>query len=286
MDDYKGQFSAYIECFTNHREQLDTLLTAGSYIQGLRTHENLAFLQTQVASLTKQEKDIQQFFDNLHIKIDNIEAKLDEKALRQLSFLSGESLEDLSGRDASFSEKNVYDKIGAFKASIMKDIRQDLRDIVKSNVSKLEATVKMLYEEQRQGVMLRSEARDMLIREMKSGVHDIIRDEVHSIMIRVKHMFMLHQVFRDLWESNGWKGSVKAVQFVLSLEEYLVTTQAEKKPTVKKHLSQPLSDEWAIDYLNFDHVRPILEAIDDDGTNYISVYEVNRFTNSKPEDWS
>ncbi len=47
----------------------------------------------------------------------------------------------------------------------------------------------------------------------------------------------------------------------------------------------PKNDRWALKYINVSHVQPILEAIDDDGTGFISVKEVNTFVTSKPSGW-
>lgn len=47
----------------------------------------------------------------------------------------------------------------------------------------------------------------------------------------------------------------------------------------------PKDDFWALKYLDVSRVQPILEAIDDDGTGFISIKEVNDFATSKPEGW-
>jgi hypothetical protein len=39
-------------------------------------------------------------------------------------------------------------------------------------------------------------------------------------------------------------------------------------------------------YINAAYVQPILEAVDDDGTGFVSVKEVNTFVESRPEGWS
>ena len=44
-------------------------------------------------------------------------------------------------------------------------------------------------------------------------------------------------------------------------------------------------DGWAIKYIDIMWAQPILEAIDDDASGFITVTEVNRFTSSRPVDW-
>ncbi len=44
-------------------------------------------------------------------------------------------------------------------------------------------------------------------------------------------------------------------------------------------------DRWTLNYMNILHLQPIVEAIDDDDTGFISIMEVNAFVSAKPEDW-
>lgn len=42
---------------------------------------------------------------------------------------------------------------------------------------------------------------------------------------------------------------------------------------------------WLLEYIDVAHVRPIVEAMDADGSGFISVKEVNMFARSKPNEW-
>ena len=44
-------------------------------------------------------------------------------------------------------------------------------------------------------------------------------------------------------------------------------------------------DKWALAYINAAYVQPILEAVDDDGTGFVSVKEVNTFVAERPDGW-
>lgn len=44
-------------------------------------------------------------------------------------------------------------------------------------------------------------------------------------------------------------------------------------------------DKWALAYINAAYVQPILEAVDDDGTGFVSVKEVNTFVSERPDGW-
>jgi hypothetical protein len=47
----------------------------------------------------------------------------------------------------------------------------------------------------------------------------------------------------------------------------------------------PDPDAWAIKYMDIMRVQPILEAMDDDASGFITIGEMNRFTSSRPIDW-
>ena len=47
----------------------------------------------------------------------------------------------------------------------------------------------------------------------------------------------------------------------------------------------PDPDTWAIKYIDVMRLQPILEAIDDDASGFITIGEMNRFTASRPGDW-
>ena len=50
----------------------------------------------------------------------------------------------------------------------------------------------------------------------------------------------------------------------------------------KKDLTTLLTDDWAFQYISVAYLQPIMEAFDDDGSGYTTVFEVNRFTDSLP----
>ena len=44
-------------------------------------------------------------------------------------------------------------------------------------------------------------------------------------------------------------------------------------------------DNWAVKYINIGRARGILEAFDDDASGFVTVTEVNNFTQARPLDW-
>lgn len=101
----------------------------------------------------------------------------------------------------------------------------------------------------------------------------------------------------------GWKGSVKARTFVLNLHDYYADQRSGiSSPLIdQRALPSPLSgrssrlpsprgrlgdDGWALEYINAAYVQSILEAVDDDGTGFISIKEVNTFVEERPAGWT
>lgn len=49
--------------------------------------------------------------------------------------------------------------------------------------------------------------------------------------------------------------------------------------------SMPPEDQWTLEYISVHRVRPLIEALDDDCSSFVSVAEVNAFTSSRPAGW-
>jgi hypothetical protein len=115
---------------------------------------------------------------------------------------------------------------------------------------------------------------------------------------------------------QGWKGSVKARHFVMAVQDHFrelqhdlslkqkdawstiqnITTNTSVSPTagLKTIASisgqvtaarDLLSDEWALKYICVFRVQPLIEAIDDDVSSFITISEINKFTASRPNHW-
>jgi hypothetical protein len=81
---------------------------------------------------------------------------------------------------------------------------------------------------------------------------------------------------------------VKARHFVLALRDhYLEKLTSEINGVPESAISNSTDpDAWAIKYIDVMWVQPILEAFDDDASGFITISEVNRFTSSRPVDWT
>jgi Ca2+-binding EF-hand superfamily protein len=76
---------------------------------------------------------------------------------------------------------------------------------------------------------------------------------------------------------------------VLSLRDhFLETLTPEHEDTSGKSVAESSTENpnaWAIRYINTAQLQRMMEAIDDDASGFISIAEMNRFTNSRPRGW-
>lgn len=80
--------------------------------------------------------------------------------------------------------------------------------------------------------------------------------------------------------AQNWTGVVKGRILVHALREHY--SQDDLVPASPTATEIVMSDKWTLEYLNIAWLHPILEAIDDDTSGYISVSEVNRFMQRLP----
>jgi hypothetical protein len=90
---------------------------------------------------------------------------------------------------------------------------------------------------------------------------------------------------------QGWKGSVKSKSLVLALRDHFVEKarpllQIEgPKTSTDSTQRKDMDDMWTLQYLTVIQAQPLLEALDDDFSSYVTIAEINSFTSSRPENW-
>ena len=73
---------------------------------------------------------------------------------------------------------------------------------------------------------------------------------------------------------------MKARLFVLTLQDHYRdlfdnATNAERPDTIA-------NDEWALEYMSLNWLRPLMEAFDDDASGYVTITEVNKLMDMRP----
>ena len=82
--------------------------------------------------------------------------------------------------------------------------------------------------------------------------------------------------------SQNWRRNVKTRFFVMTLRDHYREMAMNPDLTSTDRI-----DNWALQYIDLNWLNPIMDAFDDDGTGFITIGEINRFTSDLPEtlDW-
>ncbi|PBK97460.1 hypothetical protein ARMGADRAFT_639756 [Armillaria gallica] len=208
---------------------------------------------------TTRERDIQTLFK------DEGGAKKcvgNELLLKMLIQKSGEDVERALGHQAE-PNKSLSEAMKKIQKELLKELAEDVKEAFKKNVDHFNK--KLDLQEQQ-------------LKDIKKG-----NDKIIATLEAGPHQYIIDDDFKELWRSMAWKRNVKARYLVLALYDHLV----EKLGGVGT--SGGASDEndlWALSYFNGPHVQPLLEAIDDDATGFITTREINTFIESVPEHWT
>ncbi|KAF9526891.1 hypothetical protein CPB83DRAFT_769552 [Crepidotus variabilis] len=295
---YEGRLANFIDTFADHRNKLELSFALHTSLGVDAANEKLDEQSVRLKAIeekldaialfrqvdTPREKDVQKFISE-HGGVKSV--LNNDDFLEELISKSGESFSRISGREAGRKSNDLP----SVRKRLLKEVLEDVDEVFNRNMvlfeKKLDMQSKQLTE------TLQSES-DRVIQTLLSGAHDRIIDPD----------------LQRIWKDMGWKGSVKARHFVLALHDYytdkLSSTSSDlpvfdsstlpsppssraspvKSPNTATFRRQSSDDKWALSYINAAYVQPILEAVDDDGTGFVSVKEVNTFVASRPDGWS
>ncbi|KAF8483041.1 hypothetical protein JB92DRAFT_2763738, partial [Gautieria morchelliformis] len=170
---------------------------------------------------------------------------------------------ELRGASSSITNRSKVDAKSYTLEDLREDLRADPEEAIQKNkeafARKISMQEKRLREEMEAIVSRES---DRVIDAIKAGPHDEIHDP-------------------------DWRGSTKSRYFVMGLRDHFHEKwdQGVTKGDAPGSAANP-KDEWALAYLNIHWLQPIRESFDDDASGFITVGEVNTFTNARPLNWS
>ncbi|SJK96921.1 uncharacterized protein ARMOST_00170 [Armillaria ostoyae] len=306
---YETRLAGYAAKFTQYREDIDFALqihtalgveSANAKLDGQdqklksmdrKLDQTMEVMMSVFRKLdTSRERDIQNFIkDKGGVKacIDN------EQLLHELIDKSGEGIAGVLGHQSGTGERWTGTTTEKVQKEMRKEWAEDVEQAFERNIAHFEKKLEV------QNRQLTSIFKDSLknteshiLTAMASGAHDRISNED----------------LKELWKDMAWRGSVKAKHLVLALHDYLIDKLGalSASPIMSPGASEPGSpmispisavtddffslkcknDRWALAYFNVAHVQPILEAMDDDATGFITTKEINNFTKSIPPGWT
>ncbi|KAK0504203.1 hypothetical protein EDD18DRAFT_1412301 [Armillaria luteobubalina] len=275
---HQGVFAHHIEKLLKDREDLDRALQIHTGVVVDSVDAKVDNLSAQLEKLfrmleTSRERDVQIFIKDQGGAENCIEHT---DLLRLLIQKSGKGYDDILGPqfESSKPESETMEKVRKeLRRDWKEDVEKAFEKYMKSFGNKLELQDREL---KRQGQQLQEIGNTMrmghvqILNAMKSGAHDRIVD--HD--------------FKKLWEGMAWNRSVKAKYLVIALHDYFIE---KLRPIGRPDEPIPAeyeNDRWTLAYLNSPHLQPLLEAIDDDATGFITIREINTFVESKPKEWT
>ncbi|KAF9444007.1 hypothetical protein P691DRAFT_712505 [Macrolepiota fuliginosa MF-IS2] len=294
---YEARLAEFAQRFVDHRSTLELALSLHTTIGVDSANEKLDDQEQILKGIdrkldmmmvfrhldTPRERDVQKFIEEhggVKACINN------DEYLEELVAKSGDSLSRISGRSVGPGRRS--NDLPEIRKRLMKEVREDIDEALSRNMVLFERKLDMQNKQLNE--TLRQES-DHIITALMAGAHDRINDPD----------------LRKLWKEMGWRGSVKARTFVLNLHDYYADqhNRVSDSPTVdrsslRSSIISPASarvspipsprgrpdDHWALSYINAAYVQSILEAVDDDGTGFISIKEVNTFIEERPVGWS
>ncbi|KAG6875208.1 hypothetical protein C0992_004760 [Termitomyces sp. T32_za158] len=263
---HEARLAEYASQFSEYETRIEKVLVmqASLDIQSERLDIMAQGIQEQFRSLFKQldtprEKDIRQIIDSNGPRnsINN------DQVLKRLLQVSGEDTSDHRGIG--------IETLDATKKNLIRELVEDVEETLRQSSSLLEGKLDILSRQMKDEKEELNNAIDRqgkhIVATLAGGYERIVDPQIQSI-----------------WKDMGWKSHAKARQFVLALRDSYLDKGVQTSD--KETNGHDYDDEWTLSYFSISYLQAISEAIDDDGSGFITIQEVNAFTKSRPRDWS
>ncbi|KII90007.1 hypothetical protein PLICRDRAFT_40189 [Plicaturopsis crispa FD-325 SS-3] len=243
---YKERLSGFFDEFSQRKQALEDLL---SYRTARTIHET----RGQVEEISSEIKTVISMLGNMTEK--------ENKAMEYIARYGGP--EEIVQNDALLSGLADFfgeEVTGPLKRTIQEDLDRILQENYKQSAMKIEGAAAQITN----NIFA---SRDAILQRLDMGPYQFIEDED----------------VQKVWKDSEWKMSVKCRVFVDALHDHFVLKFQESRVTTG--LAHP--DEWTLNVLSkIMYHGPIGDAIDTDGSGFVSVREVNRFTRACPSGWT
>ncbi|KAH9484737.1 hypothetical protein JR316_0001637 [Psilocybe cubensis] len=292
---YETRLAEYVTRFEEYRRKVELAFAMHTSLGVDVANDKLTGIESRLRSIEDRIQDTLALFRRLEtVREHDLKKFIEEhggvkaclsndESLEELVLRSGEASSRISGRDTSRRSSDLP----SIRKRLLKEVAEDIDEAFERNMVLFERKLEMQKRQMEDTVIHES---DRVIQTLTAGAHDQILDPD----------------LQKIWKDMSWKGSVKARHFVLALHDYYTDKLSKARkdspiiegtgltsPLHRPPLRSPSSsafkrqdDKWALAYINAAYVQPILEAVDDDGTGFVSVKEVNTFVKERPDGWS
>ncbi|KAI0630036.1 hypothetical protein C8Q77DRAFT_236077 [Trametes polyzona] len=271
---WQAKFTQIAQQFVDHRENLQFDLQMYASIGVASTNETLGTMSQNVETVTAmvfklmqspQERELAGFISG--------RAASGEDVVNNNAFLE-EVIE--KGRPPT-TDKNATATGGLDAPLTVAVLRQEIGKDVDSVLAE-----NRFFEQKFDAMCVQLEEVKVTIRHESDRVIDALQAGPHERIV--------DRDIYEIWKEMGWKRSVEAKHLVMAIRDHF----AEKshgvfpKDDTSEVPPQAVSrvDTWALQYITAGRIQPLLEAIDDDFSSFVTVTEVNAFTAARPAEWS
>ncbi|KDQ31210.1 hypothetical protein PLEOSDRAFT_1111711 [Pleurotus ostreatus PC15] len=248
--EYKEQLEEINQIFARLKDDMRMILEARTMVSTFDTHEQVQTVSTNINTViqmlgaigAKEQKAEE--YSKAHGGAGNIIQ--DDALLAKVAEILGEKL----------------------PPQIKAALRKDMQDILEHDRTQFKFALQAASDNIEESVA-RSEM--AIIRHLDAGPHELIDDP------DVKALWQGMPSF--LPELHKWRTSVKVRPFVDALHEYFQRQYAMKK----QETGSAPDDAWTLKYLAKVMYHPAIgNAIDEDGSGFVSVHELNHFLEKRP----
>ncbi|KAJ7086700.1 hypothetical protein C8R44DRAFT_893496 [Mycena epipterygia] len=251
---YKKKLAGFATSFDEHKKELQYLMTTKT-----------------AATVTKMDTNVQ----DVSAKLDQVLAFINLQNPKERA-IAKRIQEYPGGENAAVLDDKLLAKIGKIVGEEISSqtkfaLRENIDDVLKSNFARFGLKVETAMNEIKDAVARSTET---IMTRLDAGPHDLIDDE--DIKAVWKDMVLI-------LSRKNWRLSCKCRHFVDAVHHHF----AQKFGKFTLETGEPHPERWTLKFMsNIIFYPAIGDAIDEDGSGYISVHECNRFFNSRPKGWT
>ncbi|KAF9530406.1 hypothetical protein CPB83DRAFT_179823 [Crepidotus variabilis] len=302
---WKQRFTDIAEQFVAHQNAIQLELQMHLNIEIIKTNESLAILNKNVNIMmetvfekmqTSREREIASFVTSKGYHAGSREDSLLEDVLRNQQ--PRRTVEDQKRMDekapAKRNQPDLPKNLDGFKKELNKyvdAVLEDNSETFRREFDAIEARLK--------------EVKSTIIRE-----GDRVIETILAGVGKGPHERIIDKDIYYIWQEMGWKGSVEATHLVMAIHDHFAAkshvalnqihaiAREKNSNSPQEDLrdiasiaeraipTTPAGDLWCLQYINVQFAQPLIEALDENGSSFVTVNEANAFTTSCPEGWS
>ncbi|KAJ7161775.1 hypothetical protein C8R43DRAFT_314608 [Mycena crocata] len=252
--EYRKQLTGFGTAFAQHKADLQFILTESSALQ-------LNDVASSVGSVSARLEDLTRKLDMAMAMVGR-QTPFEEDVARKVEEGGEGALQD--PRFLNQLAKSAFGKDGELSAQVQASVREGLDEALAKNMPRFALKIEAAQKEMTEAIERSTET---IMQQLNSGPYQLIKDED----------------IRSVWQSMNWRISCKARHFVDAVHNHFAQKFGEHRNTA----GEMHPEQWTLSVLSQVIYYPnISDAIDDDGSGYISVHEVNQFFKSRPKEWS